>query len=103
MYHRLQRHIEAQTCIIFTAYKVYKELERQLHIRKAEISANRAIEIAFEVPNQNNKIKKLILLTEEQKYFASLFGIRLGCPSAEAKWAGMVLSVWHPIIRPHIS
>src|SRR5690606_35207312 len=30
VYHRLQRRIEAHVCLSFAAYKVYKELERQL-------------------------------------------------------------------------
>ncbi len=82
IYHRLQRRIEAHICISFVAYKVYKELERQLYEKKAEISANKAIEIAeniheitFDIPSKNTKIKKLVLLTEEQKYFASLIGV----------------------------
>ena len=82
IYHRLQRRIEAHICISFVAYKVYKELERQLYQKKATISANKAIEIAetiheitFDIHGLNTKIKKLILLTQEQKYFASLIGI----------------------------
>lgn len=82
IYHRLQRRIEAHICISFVAYKVYKELERQLYEKKSNISANKAIEIAeniheitFDVPGKNAQIKKLILLTEEQKYFASLIGV----------------------------
>ncbi|HET8860421.1 IS1634 family transposase, partial [Marivirga sp.] len=46
VYHRLQRRIEAHICISFVAYKVYKELERQLMQKKATISPNTAIEIA---------------------------------------------------------
>src|SRR5690606_18349686 len=82
IFHRLQRRIEAHICISFVAYKVYKELERQLYEKKANISANKAIEIAeniheitFDVPGKNTLIKKLVLLTEEQKYFASLVGV----------------------------
>lgn len=82
IYHRLQRRIEAHICISFVAYKVFKELERQLKVKKANISANKAIEIAeniheitFDLPGETNKIKKLLLLTDEQKYFASLFEI----------------------------
>lgn len=82
IYHRLQRRIEAHICISFVAYKVYKELERQLYEKKANISANKAIEIAeniheitFDVPGKNTQIKKLVLLTEEQKYFAALVGV----------------------------
>lgn len=81
IYHRLQKRIEAHICISFVAYKVFKELERQLKAKKATISANKAIEIAeniheitFELPSRS-KISKLLLLTQEQKYFASLIKI----------------------------
>ena len=83
IYHRLQRRIEAHICISFVAYKVYKELERQLYLKKAQISPNKAIEIAgniFELHIQapNNKtIRKTLLLTTEQKYLAELF--EFGC------------------------
>ncbi len=42
VYHRLQRRIEAHVCISFAAYKVYKELERQLKEKRATISAGDA-------------------------------------------------------------
>lgn len=84
VYHRLQRRIEAHICISFVAYKIYKELERQLQARKAVLSLEKAIEIAesiFEVhvtlPQNGQIIKKTLLLTEEQKYLASIF--HFGC------------------------
>lgn len=84
IYHRLERRIEAHICISFVAYKVYKELERQLKEKKAEISPNTAIEIAeniFEIeatlPISGKRIKKTLLLTQEQKYLAELFDF--GC------------------------
>lgn len=84
IYHRLQKRIEAHICISFVAYKIYKELERQLFEKKARISANTAIEIAeniFEVAiqlPQNGKIRsKILFTTEEQRYLNSLFGF--GC------------------------
>lgn len=84
VYHRLQRRIEAHICISFVAYKVFKELERQLKLKKAEISPNTAIEIAeniFELeailPNTGKRVKKTLLLTKEQKYLAQLFDF--GC------------------------
>ena len=84
VYHRLQRRIEAHICISFVAYKVYKELERQLKLKKANISPEKAIEIAesiFEIqvslPQNGQTIKKTLLLTEEQKYLASIFNF--GC------------------------
>ena len=46
IYHRVQRRIEAHICIAFAAYKVYKELERQLKDKKSTLSPEKAIEIA---------------------------------------------------------
>lgn len=79
IYHRLQRRIEAHICISFVAYKVYKELERQLKM-KTEISAETAIEIAktiyeltVKTPTSKSQISKTLLLTEEQRQLAELF------------------------------
>lgn len=84
VYHRLQRRIEAHICISFAAYKLYKELERQLKELKANISPMVAIEIAeniFEVtiqlPQNGKKIKRTLLLTDEQKQLGSI--LKLGC------------------------
>ena len=84
IYHRLQRRIEAHICITFTAYKVYKELERQLKESKSKVSPAKAIEIAeniievtIQLP-QNGELKsKVLLLTEEQKLLNEIFD--LGC------------------------
>ena len=80
IFHRLQRRIEAHICIAFTAYKVYKELERQLKIRKSTISPEKAIEIAKTIysvtvrtPITNQPMTKVLLLNEEQKNLAKLF------------------------------
>lgn len=84
IFHRLQRRIEAHICISFAAYKLYKELERQLTVKKANISPLKAIEIAENICEvaiklpQSGKIKtKILLTTEEQKYLDSIFS--LGC------------------------
>lgn len=84
IYHRLQRRIEAHICISFVAYKIFKELERQLKAKKAKISANQAIEIAenimeveVKLPQSGNIKSKRLLLTEEQKYLNALFNF--GC------------------------
>jgi transposase len=81
IFHRLQRRIEAHICIAFTAYKVYKELERQLRIKKATLSPEKAIEIAKTIysltvrtPITNQPMTKILLLNEEQKNLADLFG-----------------------------
>jgi len=84
IYHRLQRRIEAHITINFVAYKVYKELERQLKLKNATISPQKAIEIAeniFEiqvvVESTNEIMKKTLILTDEQRYLSQLFNF--GC------------------------
>ena len=79
VYHRLPRRIEAHICITFVAYKLYKELERILQEKGAEISAKKAIEIAmniFEItvesPLSKKTISKTLLLTAEQKALAKV-------------------------------
>lgn len=80
IYHRLQRRIEAHICISFAAYKVYKELERQLKEKKSIFSPLKAIEIAeniFEIEvrikETHEKITQILLLTKEQKMLAEIF------------------------------
>ena len=80
IYHRIQRRIEAHICISFAAYKVYKELERQLKCKNANLSPEKAIEIAKTIyaiqtktPNEKHVISKTIIITEEQKLLAELF------------------------------
>jgi len=80
IYHRLQRRIEAHITINFTAYKIYKELERQLKQKNANISPEQAIEIAKSIysvnilnPFTQGTSKQILLLNEEQKYLAKLF------------------------------
>ena len=43
VYHRLKRRIEAHICICFTAYAIYKELERNLKMNKVNLSPEKAI------------------------------------------------------------
>jgi len=80
IYHRLQHRIEAHICLNFVAYKVYKELERFLKIKKSNLSAGKIIEIAanlyeieVKLPKSKQIIKKKLILTQEQKYLAELF------------------------------
>lgn len=78
---RVQRRIEAHICIAFAAYKVYKELERQLKDKKSTLSPEKAIEIAktiFSVQVKLNEsgesVSKTIYTRAEQKNLANLFG-----------------------------
>jgi transposase len=81
IYHRLPKRIEAHICLNFVAYKVYKELDRLLKIKKAKMSPEKAIEIASFIftitvclPESKNKVTRVFLKTEEQKHLAKLFG-----------------------------
>lgn len=81
IYHRVQRRIEAHICIAFAAYKLYKELERQLKNKGSHLSPEKAINIAKTIyaiqtktPKGNHVITKTIIITEEQKILANLFG-----------------------------
>ena len=78
IFHRLQRRIETHICISFVAYKIYKELERQLKEKETNMSPEKAIEIAktiYQVKaiNKNTEVSHTILVTKEQKRLAQLF------------------------------
>lgn len=80
IYHRLQRRIEAHICIAFTAYKVYKELERLLKEKKSALSPEKAIEIAKTIycinalkPKSKQPVAKIIITSDEQRNLANLF------------------------------
>jgi len=80
IYHRLQKRIEAHITINFIAYKVYKELERQLKLKTDNMSPEKAIDIAKSIyaieivdPTNGNVFKETLLLNDEQKFIAKLF------------------------------
>lgn len=49
IYHRLKRRIEAHICLSFTAYAVYKELERVLKQAKYPLSVEKAAELTHQM------------------------------------------------------
>ena len=78
IYHRLRRRIETDICISFGAYKIYKELERQLKEKQSNLSAEKAIEIAktiyqIKAKTTNGEVSHIMLLTDEQRLLAKLF------------------------------
>lgn len=82
IFHRLKGRIEAHICIAFCAYKIYKELERQLKLKKADISTEKAIDIAktiFKITIQTNLSNKLhsrlYIDKEEQRKLINLFNL----------------------------
>lgn len=76
VFHYKQRRIEAHICLNFVAYKIFKELERQLKIKKANLSAEKVIqiiqniyEIEVTTPKSKEKIKKILLLSRTSTNF----------------------------------
>jgi transposase len=73
IYHRIRRRIEAHICISFTAYSVYKELERALYAEKSSLSLQTASEIThtmyeltYTLPESKNKKSVLLKMNDQQ-------------------------------------
>jgi len=73
VYHRLRHRIEAHICIAFTAYTIYKELERGLKEEKSTLSLKIASEIThnmykitYQLP-ESKYIKSSLLNMDEQQ------------------------------------
>jgi Transposase len=85
VYHRVPRRIEAHICIAFCAYKVYKELERQLKEKGSIWSVEQVINITrtiYQVAIKTNLSDKLhyrlFIDKEEQKKLLELFNVKFG-------------------------
>lgn len=83
IFHRLQRRIEAHICISFCAYKIYKELERQLKVKKLDWSPEKVIDITnsifsitVEMPYSKNWETKLHLPNKEQRDLWEAFDLK---------------------------
>ena len=73
IYHRLKDRIEAHICICFTAYSIYKELERLLKLNNIRLSAEKAIEqireirqLRYTLPKSRHVKTKILQPTEVQ-------------------------------------
>lgn len=82
IYHRIKRRIEAHICIAFCAYKVYKELERQLKVKNANLTPEKAIDTAKTIyritiqTNLSNTLhSRLYIDKDEQKNLLKLFDL----------------------------
>ncbi|HEX9827017.1 MAG TPA: IS1634 family transposase [Flavobacteriaceae bacterium] len=80
VYHYKQRRIEAHICLNFVAYKVYKELERQLKEKEPDLSPEKVIDIIqsiYEIeaksPNSKTYTKRL-LISDEHLKVQKIFG-----------------------------
>jgi transposase len=74
IYHRLRNRIEAHICISFTAYCIYKELERVLYQAKSNLSLKNAAEIThnmyqitYTLPESKHTKSKLLNMDLEQE------------------------------------
>ncbi len=79
IFHQLQKRIEAHICIAFTAYAIFKELERQLEIHKIGMSATRAIEllqnmyqITYTLPDSRKEKTKLLKMDASQRMLCEM-------------------------------
>jgi transposase len=74
IYHRLKSRIEAHICISFTAYCIYKELERLLKEAKSKLSVKRSVElthnmyqISYMLPQSKHTKSNLLKMDDEQE------------------------------------
>lgn len=74
IYHRLRRRIEAHICISFTAYCIYRALERALKREGSEISVKRASELThsiysmdYTLPDSGRRASKLLKMNPDQE------------------------------------
>ena len=82
IYHFKSRRIEAHICISFAAYKVYKELERQLKEKRSPLSPEKTIDIAKTIysitlttPTTKQQVTRTLILNEDQKNLMTLFSL----------------------------
>jgi transposase len=79
IFHFKRERIEAHICLNFVAYKIYKELERILKLKKSALSPEKVIQIIQNITQisvlmpDNDIIDKTLILTEEQKIVQELF------------------------------
>jgi len=74
IYHRLRDRIEAHICIAFTAYCIYKDLERALYRAKSTLSLKKAAEvthnmyqITYTLPASKHTESHLLKMDQEQQ------------------------------------
>jgi transposase len=74
------KRIQAHICICFAAYKIYKELERVIKLKKINYSVEQVLNIAktittlkVKLPSSGQKITKTMFLSPKQKAIEPLF------------------------------
>lgn len=84
MFHFSPQRIEAHVCICFVAYKVYKELERQIRLAKIQLSVDKVIDIAktiitmrIRMPENGGFFTKTMFLTDRHRSIMPLFDSKI--------------------------
>lgn len=83
IFHRLERRIKTHICIAFCAYKIYKELERQLKLKKLPLSTEQTIaalktiyQAEVILPKSRQKTKVMLPLNQNQRQILKAFEIK---------------------------
>jgi len=83
IYHRKENRIKAHILIAFSAYLIWKEVERQLYEKKSFITPYRAIDLCqniyqltYTLPESRDKICQLLKLSDEQQELIDIFNPR---------------------------
>jgi len=81
IYHQLRKRIEAHICISFTAYTIYKELERILYKEKSHLSLERSADlthnmyrITYTLPESKQTKSRLLNMDDEQAELYRIIG-----------------------------
>ena len=79
VYHRIKGRIEAHICISFSAYSIYKELERALYSEKSSLSVKKAADlthnmyqITYQLPDSKTIESHLLKMDEEQQELVNI-------------------------------
>jgi transposase len=82
MFHFTERRIEAHVCICFIAYKIYKELERIIKIKKIGMSVAKVLDAAktittlrVNMPENGKVFTRTMFLTEKHQVIKPLFDL----------------------------
>lgn len=82
VFHHLKRRIEAHICISFAAYKIYKELDRQLQKSEVGISPEKALDamrtiygLKMTLPKSKKMYTHLIAKDSDQVQLLKIFGV----------------------------
>lgn len=84
IYHRLERRIKTHICLAFCSYKLYKEFERQLKLKKSKLSVEQALSVLKTIykakiilPKAKKTVEILLPLSFEQKSILKDFEIKI--------------------------